>query len=76
MEKMALYCYKQPVQCRPLTKKNQHEVLTELAILYPRRGSRGGGGAGAGAHPWDGRKRAEGAGSLVSGAERRDTGVS
>ena len=35
-----------------------------------------GGGAGAGAHPWDGRTRAEGAGSLVSRAERRDTGVS
>ena len=35
-----------------------------------------GGGAGAGAHPWDGRTRAEGAGFLVSRAERRDTGVS
>ena len=34
------------------------------------------GGAGAGAHPWDGRTRAKGAGSLVSRAERRDTGVS
>ena len=32
--------------------------------------------AGAGVHPWDGRTRAEGAGSLVSRAERRDTGVS
>ena len=40
-----------------------------------RRGSRGR-GAVAGAHPWDGRTRAEGAGSLVSRAERRDTGVS
>ena len=29
-----------------------------------------GGGAGAGAHPWDGRTRAESAGSLVSRAER------
>ena len=37
----------------------------------PRRGSRGG-GAGAGAHPWDGRTRAEGASSPVSRAERRD----
>ena len=36
----------------------------------------GGGGARAGAHPCDGRTRAEGAGSLVSRAERRDTGVS
>ena len=31
------------------------------------------GGARAGAHPWDGGTRAEGAGSLVSRAERRDT---
>ena len=36
----------------------------------------GGGGAGAGAHPWDGGTRAFGAGSFVSRAERRDTGVS
>ena len=33
------------------------------------------GGAGAGTHPWDGETRAEGAGSFVSRAERRDTGV-
>ena len=32
--------------------------------------------AGAGAHPWDRKTRAEGAGSLVSRAERKDTGVS
>ena len=35
-----------------------------------------GGGAGAGAHSWDGKTRAEGAGFLVSRAEIRDTGVS
>ena len=33
------------------------------------------GGAGSGAHPWDGGIRAEGAGSFVSRAERRDIGV-
>ena len=36
----------------------------------------GGGGAGSGAHPSDGGTRAEGAGSFVSRAERKDTGVS
>ena len=50
----------------------QHQKL--LCRIFSRRGSRGG-GAGAGVHPWDGRTRAEGAGSLVSRAERRDTGV-
>ena len=33
------------------------------------------GGAGSGAHPWEGGTRAEGAGSFFSRAERRDTGV-
>ena len=33
------------------------------------------GGAGSGAHPWDEETRAEGAGSFVSRAERRDTGI-
>ena len=33
------------------------------------------GGAGSGVHPWHGGTRAEGAGSFVSKAERRDTGV-
>ena len=44
-------------------------------IRGARRGSRGGGGARSGAHPWDGGTRAEGAGFFVSRAERRDTGV-
>ena len=51
------------------------------ALTSVRRGSRGGGraptpGQGPIIHPWDGRTRAEGAGSLASRAERRDTGVS
>ena len=52
-------------------------VQFDILLWVHRRGSRrgGGGGARSGAHSWDGGTRAEGAGSFVPRAERRDTGV-
>ena len=61
-----------------ITGQGHAEVTKRHVVLSAHRYQARiqGGGAGAGAHPWDGRTRAEGAGSLVSRAERRDTGVS
>ena len=60
-----------------LTKRKSRSIVKVRSKKSSRSGADpGGGGAGASAHPWDGRTRAEGAGSLVSRAERRDTGVS
>ena len=55
----------------PFTKKKYIRQVYSLAQALIQGGS-----AGAGAHPRDGRTCAQGAGSLVSRAERRDTGVS
>ena len=48
-----------------------HVLLWECVMFVPGADP-GGRGAGAGAHPWDGKTRAEGTGSLVSRAERTE----
>ena len=66
--------YTQPVRDRQFPGKTA-TISNYDNYRYVAGANPGGRGAGSGAHPWDGGIRAEGAGSFVSRAERRDAGV-